>query len=304
MLRNSVGITGCSGMLGSHLVKFFLKKKYNVIGTSRTKLNLKNKKFKWIKLDLSSLNKSSDFNNVFDNVETIIHAGAIVPSKNFKPNRNDYLSTNINASKKLIFFAKKKKIHLIYISGAIVYERNDKKSLENFKIKKKNNTLNYENSKKIIDMFLSGKKKNKNLKFTILRATSIYGHRLSKDKIIKKLLLNCQKRKKIFLKEPFERINFIHACDVANASYLSVIKKKYGVFNIGSDELYSIKEIAEICNKIFKKKSQLHIKKDNKDLVFKTRFNISNKKAKKILKWEPKISMKKGLKLVYNNEYI
>ena len=58
--------------------------------------------------------------------------------------------------------------------------------------KKKNNTLNYENSKKIIDMFLSGKKKNKNLKFTILRATSIYGHRLGKDKIIKKLLLNCQ----------------------------------------------------------------------------------------------------------------
>ena len=26
---------------------------------------------------------------------------------------------------------------------------------------------------------------------------------------------------------------------------LSVIKKKYGVFNIGSDELYSIKEIVE-----------------------------------------------------------
>tara|TARA_Y100001970_G_scaffold291487_1_gene428813 strand:+ start:77 stop:988 length:912 start_codon:yes stop_codon:yes gene_type:complete len=302
MLNRTIGITGCSGMLGRHLLDFFLKRKYELVGTSRTKVNIKNKRFKWKKIDLSLIKNESDYNKLFKNVFAIIHAGSAVPSNNIKITKNDYFRTNIRASKKLINFAKKNNIHLIFISGAIIYGNILKKVKENYKINN-SKVLNYENSKRVIDLYLLRMINKYSCKFTILRPSSIYGKGLKDDKIIVRLINKVKQGKKIILKSPFEKINFIHANDVANAIFLCLIKKKYGVFNIGSKKLYSIKDIAKICNNFATKKVIIKVNKSRNKLMLKTRFNISINHAIKNLGWKPKISMSRGIRLIFKNKY-
>ena len=303
MLNRTIGITGCSGMLGRHLLNFFLKKNYSVVGTSRTKVNIKNKRFKWKKIDLSLVKNELEYKNLFKNVCAIVHAGSAVPSKNIKITKSDYLKTNIRASKKLINFTKKNNIHLIYISGAIIYGNTKKKVKENFKIDNKKMILNYENSKKIIDLYLAEKIKKEKGKFTILRPSSIYGKGYKNDKIIIQLINKIKKKNKIILNSPFQKINFIHANDVANATYLSIIKKKYSIFNIGSNKLYSIKDIAKISNNLGIKKSLIKVNKNQEKLIFKKKFNISISHAKNVLGWKPKILINHGIKLIFKNRY-
>lgn len=303
MQKKIIGITGCSGMLGRHLINFFLKKKnFNLVCVSRRKVKIKNKRFKWKKLNLSLIKNENKFKKLFKNVSVIIHAGSAVPSKNIKLVKNDYLNTNIRSSKKLISFAKKNNIHLIFISGAIIYGNTLKKVKENIKINN-SKVLNYENSKRIIDLHLLSMINKYKCKFTILRPSSIYGKGLKDDKIIIQLINKIKSGKKIMLKSPFEKINFIHANDVANATFISLIKKKYGVFNIGSKKSYSIKDIAKICNNFATKKVIIKVNKSRNKLMFKTRFNISINRAIKNLGWKPKISMIQGIRLIFKNKY-
>ncbi len=302
MQKKIIGITGCSGMLGKHLINFFLKKNFYLVCVSRRKINIKSKNLKWKKLDLSLVKNENKFKELFKNVSAIIHAGSAVPSKNIKLTKNDYLNTNIKSSKKLISFARKNNIHLIFISGAIIYKNSYKKIKENSKFNS-SKTINYENSKRIIDLYLLKMINKFSCKFTILRPSSIYGKGLKNDKIIIQLINKIKQGKKIILKSPFEKINFIHANDLVNAIFLCLIKKKYGAFNIGSKKLHSIKDIAKICNNFATKKVIIKVNKLPNKLMFKTRFNISIDRAIKNLGWKPKISMDQGIKLVLKNKF-
>ena len=56
--------------------------------------------------------------------------------------------------------------------------------------------------------------------------------------------------------------------------------------------MITLKDIIEISKKILNKNPKI-IEKDSNNISIR---NVSNKKAKKILNWKPKISLEKGLK--------
>jgi len=73
-------VTGCAGFIGSNLVKFLLKKKYQVIGLDNLSTgkkeflndSLNNKFFIFHKVDLFK----NDIKKYFKNVETVFHLAA------------------------------------------------------------------------------------------------------------------------------------------------------------------------------------------------------------------------------------
>ena len=75
--KNLLLVTGCCGFIGSHLIDFLLKKKFNIIGidnllTGKKKFinkALKNKSFKFYKIDLLKKN----INKYFKNVKIVFH---------------------------------------------------------------------------------------------------------------------------------------------------------------------------------------------------------------------------------------
>jgi len=118
-----------------------------------------------------------------------------------------------------------------------------------------------------------------------------------------KLIRLTKFNKVIKLYEPFEKINLIHAIDVADAVYKSIIKKKYKIFNISSDKLYSIKDLSKILININKSKSKLKIYESINLPKIADRFNTSSYKAKKSLGWINRTTLETGLKLIINKKY-
>ena len=301
-MTNIIGITGASGMLGKHLIHILSKKKIKIISTSRKRVYFKNKRFQWKKLDLMKLKNEKPLKKIFENINTVVHLGALVPLGSHQ-NRDKIKKTNFESTVIMAKWAIKNDIHFIYISGAIIYDtQNNKKIKEDSLIKKNFLKDYYGQSKRICDVFLQKKIKLKK-KITILRPTSIYGCGLNKNKIMMKLIRLTKLNKPIKLYEPFEKINLIHANDVVNAIYKSIIKKKFKIFNIGSDKLYSIIDLSKILININKSKSRLKIIKDMNKKVVLNKYNISSNKAKNNLNWKNKIGIKNGLKLVIEKKY-
>jgi UDP-glucose 4-epimerase len=98
--------------------------------------------------------------------------------------------------------------------------------------------------------------------------------------------------------------DLIYIADLVDAIEKSFsIKNKLEILNIGSGKSYEIIKIISILQKI--NRSNLVVK--NKGLIklneiLSTQLNI--KKAKKILNWEPKYSLTKGLRNTFYNKQI
>lgn len=302
-MKEIIGITGASGMLGKHLMHILSKKKFRIISTSRKPVKYKKRGIYWKKLDLTKLKNEKQLDNIFEGITTIAHLGALVPANIHYQNKNEIKKTNFDPTVLISKWAIRNNIHLIYISGAIIYEnKNSKKIKEDSKINLFFHKDYYGESKKNCDVYLQKKMHPEN-KITILRPTSIYGYGLNKNKIIMKLIRLTKLNKEIRLYKPFEKINLIHAIDVADAVYKSIIKKKYKIFNISSDKLYSIKNLSKILIKINKSKSKLKIYENIDSSKIPDRFNTSSFKAKKSLGWINRTSLEKGLKLIINKKY-
>jgi len=84
--------------------------------------------------------------------------------------------------------------------------------------------------------------------------------------------------------------------DVVSA-YHKIIKLTnldFEIFNIGSRESFSVKEISEIINDLFGNKLEIEfIEAERPNEVQDTICKI--KKSKQLLGWEPKISLREGL---------
>jgi len=302
-MKHTIGLTGASGMFGKHLINFLLKKKLKIITTSRKPIKYKNKNIDWKRLDLTKIKNEKQLDNLFGNIKALVHAGALVPTNIKQQNKNKINKTNLNPTIRISNWAKKNNVHFVYISGAIVYENKIRKKIkETSKIKNSFFKDYYGESKKDCDNYLKKKIKSGD-KVSILRPTSIYGYGLKKDKIILKLIKLSKLNQPIRLVKPFEKINFIHANDVANAVFKTIKKKQYKIFNLGSKMLYSIKDLSKILIKINNSKSKLQIYGNNKKLKYLYKYNVTSNKAKVNLGWISRISINKGLKLIIDKKY-
>ena len=302
VLRSKVAITGSSGLLGGHVVSYFLSKKYKVFASSRNRPKIKHKNFSWKKLDLSKKIPHEKLDRAYKDITCLIHIGAYVPKSQNTTKQNTLNKINVDASLSLAKWSKKNKIHFIYISGSIIY-KHDKKNNENAIILKNSENI-YINSKircekKILKLF----QKNKNV-LTILRPSSIYGTGMNKDKLIPKLIKSIKKNKNIVIfNNQKTYVNFIHAKDVASAIFLSFKMKKTGIFNIGSVNCNNFLSLAKILVKILKNKSKISLKIKKKVKSLKS-LDVKINKAKATLKWRPLVTISKGLKMTVRDRWI
>ncbi len=295
VLNKQIGITGSSGLLGRHVIKFFLKKKCKVIATSRKKPNINHKNLIWKKIDLNKKLNEKKLEKIYKNICCLIHIGAYVPKINKKKNFKYINNVNVVSSSSLASWSNRKKIQFIFISGAAIYRQWVKNSENSVLLKNsKNNYLlsKIKSEKKILNLF-----RNNKSKLTILRPSSIFGAGQDKNKLIPKYINNFKNNKKIEIYNfKKTKINLIHAKDIASAVYLSYKKNIYGIYNIGSKKCVNFLIISKFLKKLLKSNSKIILKKS--DLYKKINpldVNISRIKTK--LNWHPKINLKEGLKM-------
>jgi len=277
-----IGITGISGLVGTHLKKDFISQGIEFKSVDRSTWDLE----EW-KTDL-------ELDEIFDQCHTVIHLGASTSSN--EEDIRQISNSNLRSCINLFNWANKKNIHIIYISGAVVYEDVYQETiLENSLQTVKNFGGFYGFTKKIGEDILMHYKAN-GLKSTILRPSSIYGLGLSKDKMIMNFINNALDKKEINISNPHHRINLVNALDVARGIRLACINQIEGNFNItGFDN--SIIEIAEAIYKCINDDHiKINIESDDKKKDL--RFNLNGNLAKSEFGYEPEINIEKGISII------
>ncbi len=297
--KNYIGITGASGLLGKHVITYLLKKKYKIIATSRKKPLINHRNLIWKKLDLKKKIKFDRLNKIYKNIDSLIHMGATVPIHGKIIKRREVNKINITSSVTLAKWSRLNGNHFILISGAVLYKEKYKKNKENSKILSKSKNI-YINSKILCEKKILSLKKYY-FKLTVVRASSLYGYGMSENKIIPTMINKAKKNKPIKIFDYKDtKINLIHAKDISSAIYKIINNSIYGVFNLGSKKCVDFNNLAKNIVKTLKSKSE--IININKKLFFPplNPMDINIKLAKKKLKWEPKIDLKEGIKMMVN----
>jgi UDP-glucose 4-epimerase len=144
----------------------------------------------------------------------------------------------------------------------------------------------------------------------ILRFVGIYGNNQDVDisngsliPVLSYKSLNFPRHGFKLLTDGSEIRSYCHiddAIDAIKKIIISTQRKKYKgeVFNICSNENYSIHNIAKKISKLSEK--NIKVKKSNLKADIKCQI-CDNSKLKKFIKWQPKITIDEGLKAVYED---
>lgn len=288
MIENIL-LFGGSGFLGGSLLKKIEKNNSVKVMIHNSNLQTTAKKFNGNILD-----KCSFLNEIRDN-ETIINLlGQLTP------NESDYINSNILGGLNLLNACIEKKIKQIILASSInVYGENLKKpSKETDLLKPKSS---YGMIKLLTEQMYKYFSEMYGINITILRFAGIYGPnknngflskiiRSTKDKTIIPVCYNQGKQQRDML-----------YVDDATDCILNVINHKidgFNIFNVSSGKRYSMTELISIVELITKTKI---IVKYSSEIPDEKCIWADNTKAKKILKFNPKIDIKAGLASTINH---
>ncbi len=303
MVLKRIALTGSSGLLGRHIAYVLLKNNYKVLASSRTRTPIRHTNLEWRYLNLSKKLDNIILNKIFGEVSAIVHAGAYVPNLDKKINLKELIKSNVYATDKLAVWAQKRKIHFIYISGAIIYKNQNKINSENSETLKVSKNK-YCNSKILSEKRLLLKKKQ-GWRLTIFRSSSIYGWGLNKLKIISSLINSAQRKTSIELYDVEKtEVNLIHAYDVSTAVLKSLQNGIKGIFNIGNYGTKNFYDVAIILNKLYRNKKKIKVTKNKLETFSINKLNVKISKAKKLLNWKPNVSLRRGLTLTSYKKFM
>ena len=235
-----VVITGCLGLIGSHITRACLKKGWQVFGIDKYTYaaNLefvaefqKNKNFTFSKEDIATIKSIPDCDYVINTAAESHVGNSIIESQ-------DFIQSNVVGVKNLLDLIRKKPSNItsrpifFHFSTDEVYGDITNGDHTEESILRPSNP--YSASKASADMFILAWSRTYDIKYIILRPTNNYGIGQYPEKLIPLSVKLLQRRRKIRLHDRGEPIrNWLHSDDTA-AAVISIINS--GKFN----EIYNV----------------------------------------------------------------
>ena len=278
-------VSGAQGFVGKHL-------------TARL---LKNKNIKLIKMDRKLGNVKNKYTwNKLASANVLVHLAGMsfLPDTWASPEK--CIQSNVLGTIMALEYCKTHKTKMIFVSS-YMYGNPDKLPTNEKAKMKINNPLAL--SKSLGEEACKFYAKSYGLKVIILRPSNIYGPG-QKNSFLIPDMINKFKMKKIVVNNLNIKRDLIYISDFVEAIIKSIsLKNNFQIFNIGSGKSYSIKEIIEILKELNKKDFSLINKNiSSKNQIINTQLDIN--KAKKILGWMPRWSLKKGLAYIVKKNRI
>ena len=298
-------LTGGAGFIGSHLIEALLKNNYQVLLLKKKSNSLWRVKNYIGKISTYNIEEVSSLDFIFKKhkVNMIIHlAGKYIKFHRSNIDILEMNKSNIDFPKQLLEVAVKNNV-LQFINTGTFFEYklygiiSEESKIEPYDY--------YAETKIAFEKILKQYTQNKKIKAITLKLFSPYGEKDNK-KIIPLIIESLITKKEISVTKGDQELCFTYVGDIVSA-YLKAIKfldskayLQYENFNIGADQSFSIKQVIKEIENISQKKLKVKFGAVNnkKDEVIKIKCNLT--KAKKMLKWYPKISLEEGLKKTYN----
>ncbi len=300
-------VTGGTGFIGRNIVNLLLNKNYKVIvldNESRGSFKkLNNRKIKFVKGDIR---KKKDLYKCLKKVDAIIHLAYINGTKYFYEKPEIILDVAIKGLINIFDGCKKFKIKELYLaSSSEVYQTPLKTPTNENEMLKIPDIFNprysYGGGKILTELMGINYGKKFFKKLIIFRPHNVYGPDMGNEHVIPEFIRKIKSLKNKFFKiqgSGKEIRSFIFIDDFISAFDLILHKGKHlNIYNIGTKEKITIKELAKKISFIFKKKiiiKKSPLKKGG------TKIRIPDIKKIQKLGFKPKYLLNKGLKKTIN----
>ena len=282
-----VVITGARGFVGRELVAQCKKEGIEVISIDMVDSNDPN----YFKADIT---KKDFFEIIPESVDAIIHLAALSSDKDCKNKATDCFNLNVMGTLNVIEVAEKKKAkQFIFASSEWVYNdfKEDEIKQENSIIDIAKHTSEYALSKLVSEINLRQKYNHGFCPTTILRFGIIYGPRKVSGSSVESLFNSVKSEDIIEVGSLKTGRGFIEVSDITSAIINSIGLNGFNIINLQGNEFISLGRIIETSKSILNKNPKIiETNRENPSIR-----KISNKYAKKILNWEPKIDLETGL---------
>jgi NAD dependent epimerase/dehydratase len=300
-------ITGSGGFIGSHLTERLIELNADV------KCFVKyNSRSEWGYLDLlpkeskdnisvfaGDLKDPDAVRNAVNDVDMIFHLGALISIPYSYVNPRDSVETNILGTLNVLSVARDKDVEkVVHTSTSEVY--GTAKYVPIDESHPLQGQSPYSASKIGADKIVESFYLSYGLPVTTIRPFNTYGPRQSARAVVPTIITQALTKKEILLGALHPKRDLTFVEDIVNAFIkIAGCKKCRGeVVNVGSNFEISIGDLAGKINRLIGKRCEIKLDqtrlRPEKSEV--ERLWCNNEKAKKILGWEPKISLDDGLK--------
>ena len=300
-------VTGGYGFIGSNFILYWLKKhrKNEIINVDKLTYaadpdNLKdlsqNAKYTFINGDIAD---KEFVERTFKDADAIINFAAESHVDNSIKNSSLFISSNIVGVHNILETVRKTGIRFHQISTDEVYGSLSLNSKEKFNENSKYNPRNpYSATKAAADFLVRAYYNTYKLPVTISNCSNNYGINQHPEKLIPKTILNAYLDKSIPVYGNGKQIrDWIFVEDHCSAIELIIQKGVYGeTYLIGENgEKRNIDVIRTILKTMKKPDSLIKFVEDRPG--HDVRYAIDSRKIQKELKWKPKFSFEKGIKI-------
>jgi len=298
---SKVAVIGGAGFIGSHIVEELVKQgKKVVVLDNFTSGSLKN---------IDTTNKNIEFElvdirdgvNVFASIfkeydiEEVYHLAAepYIPECYERP--EEFFDVNAVGTMNVLLACKKAGVKkILYWSSSEVYGTGSGSMDESYPL---NPQSTYAVSKLAGDRLAFTLHKEQGIPVVILRQFNVYGKRETHEYVIPEIISQLSKGDTLNLGNIEAKRDFIYAEDAAKMAVELMEKGEVGeVYNLGSGNTYSIREIALTIAEIMGREPTIKIDESRLRPHDVNYLKSDNTKVYSIIKGRPQTSLKEGLK--------
>lgn len=303
----NIFITGSEGFIGSHLVEQLVLKGHKV---KALVLYNDHNNYGWLDQVDEKIKKNIEFilgdirdldfiNKKTKNIDVVFHLAALIGIPYSYTSPFSYLKTNIEGSMNIFKASLNNNVkQLVHTSTSEVY--GSAKYIPIDESHPLSAQSPYAASKIGADQMAKSFYDSFNLPVTTIRPFNTYGPRQSARAVISSIIIQALNGNKINLGQISSTRDFTFISDTVDGFIQAMGNKKTigETINLGSGYEVSIKDLVDVIGELMKKKL---IIKQQKNRFRPTKSEVNrllsnNLKARKILKWKPKLTNRIGLK--------
>jgi len=285
-------ITGSESFVGKELIKKLKMEKIEFIG-----IDLVDKptlEYKYKKIDIRDRQIS---HLIQEDIDTVIHLASLSSDPLCRGKSYECFDVNVMGTLNLMNMAKEKGVkQFIFASSEWVYDKfpNNQESDETTTINISNHKSEYALSKLVSESNLRQEYDQGFCNITILRFGIIYGPRKNNWSAVESIFSQVKKHDVVTVNSKRNGRRFVHVSDISDGIVKSIGLKGFNIINLTGDLVITIEDLISESEKILSKKITITEKNPSEMNIR----NPSNKKAKEVINWEPKITLNEGLKSV------
>jgi UDP-glucose 4-epimerase len=294
-------VTGCAGFIGSHLTEKLLNEGYEVIGvdcfTDYYSRRIKESNMESFADQIEFLEKDIleiDI-SIIKKIDVIFHLAAQAGVRaSWGDEFEVYTRHNILTTQRLLEACRKYGIgKFVYASSSSVYGNMSKLPMREDMYPRPFSP--YGVTKLAAENLCELYRMNYGIKTISLRYFTVYGERQRPDMAFHKFIKAILNDEEIVVYGDGKQTrDFTYVGDVVDATIKAAESEAVGVFNIGGGTRIPLIEVVKLLEEIMGREANIRFEEPKKGDVRDTYADIS--KAREILKFEPKVELKKGLK--------